>query len=544
MTAEGPTLASTWHVIRRRWPFVLIPLLLVPAAAVGFSLMQTPTYRATAEVLLQRQNLASALTGTPDTSLPVDDKRYAETQARLATVQEVARRTLVAANLDDRTTTQYLKHVFVASGGNSDILDISVEDVDPLLASRLATLHAQQFVVYRGELETAAIKKARTEVGERLGQLEQQGRADAPLYRSLQDKEELLATLETLQTARATLVQSAQAADQVTPRPVRNGAVGLMIGVLLGICAALVIEALDTRIRNADEVANDLGAPLLAWLPPPPRRVEKSGQLIMIADPTGREAEAFRVLRTNLELVSLEAQIKTLMVTSALEGEGKTTSATNLAVALARAGRKVILVDLDLRRPSLDRLFRIGPTPGITGIALGEASLDEALLMIDVAGNVADPRLGFGHFDHGGELHVLPAGTLPPNPGEFVGSRMVRVLLEDLEERADIVIVDTPPLLHVGDAMTLTSLVGGVLVVSRLARLRRGTLRELRRLTDRMPAPLLGLVITGARVDSSGYASGAEYGYDTVGTHPIRTTTPSRMLSEARVHELSGSQDG
>ena len=203
-----------------------------------------------------------------------------------------------------------------------------------------------------------------------------------------------------------------------------------MLGVLLGICAALVIEALDTRIRNADEVANELGAPLIAWLPPPTKKLEKSGQLIMIADPTGRQAEAFRVLRTNLELVSLEAEIKSLMVASALEGEGKTTSASNLAVALARAGRKVILVDLDLRRPSLDRVFGIGPTtPGITGIALGEASLDEALVAIDAAGKASDPRLGVGRFDHGGELHVLPAGTPPPNPGEFVGSRMVRVLL-------------------------------------------------------------------------------------------------------------------
>ena len=150
------------------------------------------------------------MTGTPDTSLPVDDTRYSQTQARLATVQEVARRTLLAANLDDRTTTQYLKQVSVVSGGNSDILDVSVEDIDPALASRLATLHAQQFVAYRGELETTAIKKARAEVGQRLRQLEKQGRAEAPLYLSLQDKEELLATLETLQTARATLVQSAQ----------------------------------------------------------------------------------------------------------------------------------------------------------------------------------------------------------------------------------------------------------------------------------------------------------------------------------------------
>ena len=522
---EGePTLAAYLRVLRRRWWLLVIPLFFVPLAAVLFSLQQTPQYESSAQVLLSRQNLASALTGTEDTSLSSDPLRYVETQAEIVKVPDIAKRALATAGVTDRSIAQYLDQVSVVPRGSTDILEITVSDEDAVLAQRLATAHAHEYVAFRTRLDTAVLKKAKTEVSTRLRELEASGQTGTPLYESLQDKEQLLSTIDTLQTARATVLRAAEKGVQVSPRPLRNGVLGLFLGVVLGLGLAFLFEALDTRVRQPDEISEVLGVPLLARLPEPAKKLQKTNRLVMLAQPTSAQAEAFRVLRTNLEFTALDKEIRTVLITSAVEEEGKSTTVGNLAIALARAGRKVTLVDLDLRRPFLDRFFDLGPRPGITNVALRDATLDTALAPIDIrtgkstkGGASAPYRPTDGNGspnapNEGGWLLVLAAGPPPPNPGEFVGSRQVQEIIEELERRADIVIIDAPPLLRIGDAMTLSSHVDGVVLVVELNRVRRGMLKELRRAIDHMPAPLLGFVVTGIGSEGAGYGGYTGYG--------------------------------
>lgn len=496
----GPTLATYLPVLRRRLWIVLLCAILVPAAATYISVRQAPTYEARAEVYINKQNLASALTGIEDTSVFVNDERLLETQAALASVPEVARRTLQIAGLKDRTPEEFLESASVAPKGSTDILEFTVVDQDRHLAERLASAYAQAFTFYRRSLDTQSLARAHGEVSTALERMREEGRQDEELYKSLQANQQRLQTLQTLQTSRANVVRRGRAA-QIAPQPVRDAALGIVLGLVLGFGLAFLIEALDTRIRSAAEVAERLGLTLLSRLPAPARKLQKRDQLMMVTDPRDSRAEAFRMLGTNLEFTTLDSDVRVILVTSAVDGEGKSTTAANLAVTLARGGKRVALVDLDLRRPYLHKFFSLAGNPGVTNVALGDASLDDALARIEL-----DEAIG--------ELHVLTTGPLPPDPGEFVGTHQLREILMWLRDGFDTVVVDSPPLLQVGDAMRLSSYVDGVLIVTQLNLVRRRMLADLKHVLDAIPARKLGFVVTGAqREDGGGYAYGYGYGY-------------------------------
>ncbi|MBA2447065.1 MAG: hypothetical protein H0V51_03470, partial [Chloroflexi bacterium] len=464
-SADSPetTLRDYLGIAQRRKWIILQALLLVPAAAVAFSLTQTKLYQGTAEVLLSRQNLAAALTGTQDATLYQQEDRLAQTQSELAAVPVVAERVLRRSGLTDRSAADIAGATSITARTNSDLLQFSVIDPDPAIAARLATAYAQTYTEYRSELDTAPIQRARREVKANLADLRAAGEARGALYASLVEKVQQLGTLEALQTSNAFVVRQAEAGVQVQPRPKRNAILGVLLGLALGIGLAFLRDAFDTRVRTAEEIGERLGLPLLARVPKPPRRLQKDDRLVMLADPTSIQAEAFRVLRTNLDFARLDRSVRSVMITSAVELEGKSTTIANLAVALARAGERVILADLDLRRPYVERFFDLHG-PGLTDVALGHAGLDEALVPILIPGAVG--RNGkVGAYDtvqdvdseRLGSLRVLPVGPLPPDPGEFVGSRRLEGILAELRERADTVLLDAPPVLHVGDAMTLST---------------------------------------------------------------------------------------
>jgi len=510
LSTDESTLRHYLHVVaRRKWP-ILLALVLVPATAVYLSTRQQKLYQATAEVLLSSQNLAAALTGTQDPNLSQPADRTAQTQADLARVPAVAARTLRAARVQGRTPGDLLAHSSVAAKPNSNLLDFQVTDPSPVVAKRLTTEYARQFTAFRRELDTASVLRARREVQARLAQLEKSGDHQSPLYVSLVDKDQQLGTLEALQTSNAFLVRRADGAVQIQPRPFRAGILGLALGLILGLGLAFLWEALDTRVRSAEEVAQRLDLPLLARLAAPARRLRKEHRLVMLTEPKAHDAEAIRMLRTNLDFVNLDRQAKTIMVTSAVATEGKSTTAANLAIALARAGRRVVLVDLDLRRPFLDHFFDLAGRPGLTNVVLGHASLEDALARIaipepDTNGSKAG---GNGSNRVSGFLSVLPSGPVPPNPGEFATSHVLADLLDRLAGEADTVLIDTPPILQVGDAMAVAPQVDGILVICRLSTANRHMLDELRRALTAAPAPKLGFVLTDANV-GEGYG----YGY-------------------------------
>ena len=534
---ENSSLHDYLVVVRRRKWLVLLVVIVVPAVAVVLSLLQPPKYEASAEVLLSRQNLAAVLNNTTDPSLTGDPARLAQTQADLAQVPEVARRVLSRGGIKGMTPGQFLTTSSVSAKSDADLLVFTVRNRYASVAKRLATLYAGAYISYRAKLDTAALTRARREVLDRIAALEASGDHSSALHASLVDKEQQLATMEALQTSNASLVKPAQSATQIQPRPLRNGALGLALGLMLGIGIAFLREALDTHVRTADGVSRRLGLPILAQIPQPPRSLRSSGRLAMLDGPETIYAEPFRILRTNLDLTALDHSPRTIMVTSAVEGEGKSTTVANLAVAVARAGREVILVDLDFRHPYLGTFFPDAGPYGLTDVALGQVPLGEALVpvILDEGRATALDSSGARQASSNGSggqhaaLRVLLAGTLPPNPGEFIDSVAVERVLADLSARADIVLIDSAPMLGIGDALTLASKVDALILVTRLNVLRRPMLRELERALAHCQAKPLGLVVTDTTAaDTYGYA----YGYAETRTpdHERHPTTDEAEL--------------
>ena len=508
-THEHSTLRDYLQVLRRRKWIVVTAIVLAPAAAFAFSTQQQSKYQASAEVLLSRQNLSNSLNGVQDPTLSIQPDRLAQTQADLARVPPVIERTLEAAGVTDITPAEFSGSSSVSAKTDADLLTFTFTHHDPQLAARLATEFARQYIVYRTQLDTQALTKARTQVQDRIAQLELAGDTKSALYASLVERDQQLQTMQALQTANASLVREAQGASKVQPRPMRNAILGLMLGAVLGLALAFLREALDTKVRTSDEVARKLGLPILARIPAPPRQLRSTNRLAMLADPEGTFAEPFRVLRTNVEFANIELNAKTIMVTSALEEEGKSTTVANLAVSVARSGKRAILVDLDLRRPYQHRFFPLGRRPGLTDVALRHVSIDDALApypLTDGPSWSLRSRGGNGTVTIAGTLEVIGTGPLPPNPGEFLGSHVVDEILSELAGRADVVLIDTAPLLSVGDALALSAKVEAMLVVARIDRLRRPIVRELQRTLEASPARPLGLIITAADADES-------YGY-------------------------------
>jgi Mrp family chromosome partitioning ATPase len=527
---QGATLRDYLRVVRRRKWIILQAVVLVPAAAVAFSLHQQKLYRASADVLLNQQNLGTQLNGITDPTVYQQADRKAQTQADLARGPDVARQALVAAGFRGRSTEDLLSHSSVTAKQNADLLHFSVTDRSPVVAARLANEYGKAYIRYRANLDTSTLLQAKRDVNARLGEL----RPGSAAYEALVEKGNTVDTMIALASKPAVLVDPAGGASQVQPRPVRNGILGGVLGIVLGVALAFLWEALDTRVRSAEEVAERLGLPLLARLPEPPRKLRSQNQLAMLVEPNGVGGEAFRTLRTNLDFVALNHAPRTIMVTSAIQAEGKSTTVANLAVASARTGRDVVLVDLDLRRPYVHRFFPFEGRPGLTEVALGYADLDDAILNVAFGGLTADAPsrrrpagflgtaspTGNGNGGNGRRkveviLDAISAGPVPPNGGDFIASEALGEILARLRERYDLVLIDAPPLLRVGDGIALSARVDAMIVVTRLNILRRPMLNELRRVLHTLPAQQLGFVVTGAHLDDGyTYGYGGYYNYE------------------------------
>jgi polysaccharide biosynthesis transport protein len=524
------TLSDYVRVVQRRKWLILSVAVLFPVAVLLYSLERSPLYKASAEVLINRATPVPDVTSPQ--GAPNQPERDAKTEAKVAAVPAVAREVLKAAGVTDMTPEQFLAQSSATAEPDADVLVLSVEAGDPERAALLATHYAREFTQFRKEIDTEAINTALEGIEAEIDEVDPQ--RDRARYNQLQTQANELQTAAALATGNASVIRepTAEAATKVRPRPTRDALLGAGLGLLLGIVIAFFRDAMDTRIRSSDEVAERLGVPLLARIPEPPRRVQGSNSLVMLGDPSGTDAEAFRMLRTNLDFVNLERKARAIMVTSASEREGKSTTVANLGVALARSGKRVILVDLDLRRPFLDALFGLEGKPGVTNVVLDEVTVDQALSTVwaaeteedEAAPAEAPPQTSAstrgrkaqaagetnGRAPLGGLLQVVASGPRPPNPGEFVATQAVENLLGELRKRADVVLADAPPLIGLGDAMTISAKVDGIVVVTRMNLLTRPQAAELHRLLGTSPASTLGFVLTGADGDEHGYAYGVE----------------------------------
>lgn len=222
----------------------------------------------------------------------------------------------------------------------------------------------------------------------------------------------------------------------------------------------------------------------------------KYKKLVTLTNPNSNISEVYRIMRTNLMFSSLGQQLKTLLITSPGSGEGKSLTSANLGVVFAQYGKSVIIVDADLRKPTQHRVFGIGNNIGLTSVMLGEVSLDNALIPIEDIG-----------------LSVLPTGPLPPNPAELLGSERMLGILEELKEKADIVILDTPPVVAVTDAALLASRVDGVLLVLAAGKVKIEVAQKAEELLLNVRANILGSVLNMMDVDNPDYYYSSYYYY-------------------------------
>lgn len=457
------------RVLRQHWVLIVALTLLGVAAAAGFSILQTPKYSSSAKVFVSTSGGASVSDLAQGNSFT---QQRVKTYADLVTTPIVLLPVINELGLD--TTGEALAGKITASAPlNTTLIEITATDTDPALAASLATSVSQSLTQVVGSIETtnAAAAGESTE-------------ADASAAQS---------------PVRLTLVQHAAVPQSpVSPNVLLNIALGALIGLALGVGIAVLRATLDTRIRNERDVELVTDTPIIGGIVFDPKAKERP--LIVHADPHSPRAESFRTLRTNLQYLEPGRGDRAFVVTSSIESEGKSTTTANLAIALADSGARVLLVDADLRRPKVDAYLGIEGAVGLTDLLIGRAELADVV-----------QRWGRNH------LYVLPAGRIPPNPSELLGSAQMLRVLEELKDTFDVVLFDAPPLLPVTDAAVLARSVGGAIVVVAAGRAHRQHLRGAIASLENVDAPISGIVLTMLPTkgpDAYGYGRyGYGYGY-------------------------------
>jgi capsular exopolysaccharide synthesis family protein len=260
----------------------------------------------------------------------------------------------------------------------------------------------------------------------------------------------------------------------ISPDPSRNYALGLALGLVLGVAVALIAESLDRSIRSVDEVEKVTGLPSLASIP-----VEYKGETVVAATaPRSQRAEAVRQLRTNVQFAGVDSPLRSILLTSAVAGEGKSTTAINLAITSALSGQRVLLVDADLRRPTIGDELGLETAVGLTNLVIDELTVEEAVQS----------------WGANGELSVLTSGPIPANPSELLGSHRMETLVHELESRYELVIFDTPPVLPVTDATVLSRVVDGVVLVTKVDATRRDRLKRAVDSLRKLDVRIIGVV--------------------------------------------------
>jgi tyrosine-protein kinase Etk/Wzc len=320
----------------------------------------------------------------------------------------------------------------------------------------------------------------------------------------------LLQKHQEARVAKASTVSDSRIIDTaITPqRPIKpdkrkNIIMGLLVGLFLGVGSALLLDMLDNTIKDAQEAKEQLGLPILSVIPFIPSHGEGKASLVTHFDPKSAVSEVFRSLRTNIHFSAVNKRKQFLMVTSAFPGEGKTTIIGNLAVVLGQSRSRVLLMDCDLRRPSLHTLFGKGKAPGLTELLAGDTDFDKVIYDTGIPG-----------------VDFISAGTTPPNPAELLGSEVMKGLLNSLAERYDIILLDAPPVLAVTDAPLLSLMSDMVLVVIEARRVPLKAAHHMLEMLENVGAPLAGIVLNNKDVRSVtryGYYGASYYGHSYYG---------------------------
>jgi capsular exopolysaccharide synthesis family protein len=459
------------RIFRRRWVLILVCLLLSVAASSIVTLRTTPLYDSTARLFVSTPQAE----GSDAYQGGLFSEQRVQSYADLIIGERIAQRVIDQLDLQVEPG-DLTEQMSSAVAPETVIFEVTVVDSDPRRAQQIAATAADEFTALVTELEKVP------------------GQRVSPI--------------------KATVVDEADISETpVSPQPLRNVALAATLGLLLGIGIALLREMLDTTIKTPENLSELTTTSILGTI-----RYDSTAArrpLVTDLDPHAPRLEAFRVLRTNLQFVDVDRTAKTFVVTSSLPEEGKTTTAANLAITLAQAGQRVVLVECDLRRPKLSDYLRLESAVGVTTVLIGRLELDQA---IQVWG------------DNG--LSVLTGGAIPPNPAELLQSHAMAELLADLRRRFDVILIDAPPLLPVTDAALLTAQADGALLVARHGMTTRDQVQQSTERIAAVGGRLLGSVLNMAPDKGpDAYSYGYGYGYA-----PEKGRRKSTMVAEE--HEL------
>jgi tyrosine-protein kinase len=463
---------SVLALVRRHFLALLLPLALVAGGAAAVSLRQDKRYEASTSVLIRAGGFDSPVLAT-------------EVPAREVTTNlELLQHRAIGRRVDARFRTPFTGQVEVAADSErSSIATVTAIDSDPDRAARAANAYVQEFIDLRRKLVLDQIKHERQAVRDELARLSPVERAaseGASLRRNLSQ----LALEKLAPSGVEQLNRAEPPSSPSSPKPVQNTVIGAMIGLALGLALAIALERRDRRVRDPRYMEYVLGRPIIGRIPRS-RALAKRSPGTTALPPA--EAEAFRTVRANLRQQLREHKARSVLVTSAIPGEGKTTVVWNLARVEAASGTRVLLVEADMRRPVLAHSLGANGTAGLSELLADEAPLQDLIRPVgfDDSSN-GSPRRG--------AVDVLFAGRVPANPAELLDSRRMRAVLEVIPDIYDLVVLDTPPTV-VSDAMPILDQVGGVVVVGRLGLSTDASLIELREQLDQLEAPTLGVVV-------------------------------------------------
>ncbi|WP_408898126.1 polysaccharide biosynthesis tyrosine autokinase [Nocardioides sp. R1-1] len=422
-------------VLRRRWTSIVTIILLALGVSAAITFTRTPMYESKTQIFLT----VDVRDTTDAYAALLFASNRAASYATVVKSTELAERVIDQLDLD-MTPEQLASRIDAEVVESTSLIQITVKDENPRDAQTIADVTTEEFTTYVAGLETPG------------GATE-----DSQIQAQITDK-------------------ASYSAAQVSPDVVLNLVVAALIGILLGIGLAVAREILDRTIRTADHVAELTDSPVLASIGFDGDI--RSAPLLTDLGGFAARTEAFRLLRTNLQFIDLDHQPRCLVISSAVPGEGKTMTSTNLAVALAQTGRNTLIIDADLRRPRVASTLGLDPAIGLTTALVGKTEIHDAIQVHEASG-----------------LHVLASGAKPPNPTEILQSKITHDLIRRLRSSYDMVIIDAPPLLPVADASVLAKLADGVIIVVRHAKTTKDQVNEAINRLNQVGARLYGVVV-------------------------------------------------
>lgn len=442
--------------LRASWWIPALVALLGGVMALGVGLIQTPQYTSTTQLFVSTSESASTLEAFQGGQF---SQQRVASYAELLTGEELAQRVVDRLNLDV-TAEELSRRITASTVAGTVLLNVSVTDPSARDAEAIAAAIGAEFPEMVATLEMP-------EAG-----------GPSPVRVTVTDQPEV-------------------AHEPSSPKTVRNSVLGVLVGVVLGASLAILRARLDRSVKDPEETASLAGAPVIGTILQD-ESLARAHTIDRAAN--SRTAEDYRQLRTNLQFLNVDEPPKVIMVSSALPSEGKTTAVVNLGLALVDAGKRVIIVEADLRKPKVTRYLGMVGGVGLTNILSGSADLDEVLQE-------------YGE----GALSVVAAGPTPPNPGELLASSHMQALLDRLRVMADFVLVDAPPVLPVADASGLAVKMDGVLLSVRYGGTRKEQLRQAAAVLSRVGSRTIGVILNivpGKAELASAYGYGYSYGYE------------------------------